>query len=199
LVQEHFALGNYSNQRLEKSPVIKPGFYQLRPKGGGFVRAVSADPFRAPIIQPNYLAHELDQQVAIDGIRTLRPLLAAPQLQSCHQNEELPGASITDDAGCLEFAREAGLTAYHLCGTCRMGPPDDPTAVVDDQLRVRGLQGLRIADASIMPAIPSANTSASISMIAEKASDMILGWLSVPTQHSDRAAVRRSPTLVGAE
>jgi choline dehydrogenase len=198
-IQLDFALGNYSNQRLEKFPVIKLGFYQLRPKSRGFVRAVSADPFRAPIIQPNYLAHELDRQVAIDGIRTLRRLLAAPQLQSCYQTEELPGASVTDDLGCLDFAREAGLTAYHLCGTCRMGPPDDPTAVVDDQLRVRGLQGLRIADASIMPAIPSANTSASVFMIAEKASDMILGRLSAPTQHSDRAAVRRSPTLVGAE
>ena len=179
-IQLDFALGNYSTNPLERFPVIKLGFYQLRPNSIGFVRACSADPFRAPIIQPRYLADERDQRVVIDGVRTLRRLFGAPALQPYSCAEELPGPAVTDEAGCLDFAREAGLTAYHLCGTCQMGPRNDPASVVDDQLRVRGLEGLRIADASIMPAVPSANTSASVFMIAEKASDMILGRQALP-------------------
>jgi choline dehydrogenase len=92
----------------------------------------------------------------------------------------LPGPSVTDDSECLEYAREAGLTAYHVCGTCQMGPQDNPASVVDDQLRVHGLESLRIADASIMPTVPSANTSAAVFMIAEKAADMILGRHPLP-------------------
>jgi choline dehydrogenase len=197
-IQLDLALGNYSNLRLERFPVIKLGFFQLRPKSTGFIRARSADPFMPPMIQPHYLAEAQDQQVVIDGIRTLRRMLGAPQLQPYYAAEELPGASVTDDAGCLEFAREAGLTAYHLCGSCRMGPSTDPASVVDDQLRVHGLEGLRIADASIMPAVPSANTSASVFMIAEKASDMILGRRPLPAQDTDRATVQRPVMLAGA-
>ena len=174
-LQLDLAIGNYSNHLSQRFPVLKLGFYQLRPKSTGFVRISSADPSSSPIIQPHYLVDEQDQQVAIDSIRTLRRLLNAPELQPYYDNEELPGASVTSDAECLEFAKEAGLTAYHLCGTCRMGPRDDRASVVDDQLRVRGLDGLRVADASIMPAVPSANTSAAVFMIAEKAADMILG------------------------
>jgi choline dehydrogenase len=179
-IQLDFALGNYTTRLLEKVPVIKLGFYQLRPKSIGFVRARSADPFRTPIIQPNYLAHEQDQRVVVDGIMTLRRLFSAPQLSSYYAAEELPGPSITSASGCLEFAREAGLTAYHLCGTCRMGARSDPGSVVDDQLRVHGMDGLRVADASIMPTAPSANTSAAVFMIAEKAADMILGRQALP-------------------
>jgi choline dehydrogenase len=196
-IQLDLALGNYSNQRLERFPVIKLGFFQLRPKSTGFIRARSADPFMSPMIQPHYLAEAQDQQVVIDGIRTLRRMLGTPQLQPYYAAEELPGASVADDAGCLEFAREAGLTAYHLCGSCRMGPCTDPASVVDDQLRVHGLEGLRIADASIMPAVPSANTSASVFMIAEKASDMILGRRPLPAQDTDRATVQRPAMLAG--
>jgi choline dehydrogenase len=196
-IQLDLALGNYSNQRLERFPVIKLGFFQLRPKSTGFIRARSANPFVPPIIQPHYLAEAQDRQVICDGIRTLRRMLGAPQLQRWYAGEELPGASITDDAGCLEFAREAGLTAYHLSGSCRMGPHGDPESVVDDQLRVHGLDGLRIVDASIMPAVPSANTSASVFMIAEKASDMILGLRPLPAQATDRLAVERPVMLAG--
>jgi choline dehydrogenase len=179
-IQLDLALGNYSNQLSERFPVLKLGFYQLRPNTTGFIRASSADPFQAPIIQPHYLVDERDQRVAIDGIRTLRRVLGAPALQPYYGAEEFPGPAVTDDSDCLEFAREAGLTAYHLCGSCQMGPYDDPASVVDDQLRVRGLEGLRIADASIMPTVPSANTSAAVFMIAEKASDMILGRQPLP-------------------
>lgn len=174
-IQLDFALGNYTNQLLERFPVIKLGFYPLRPRSTGFVRARSPDPFDDPVIQPNYLVDAYDQSVIIDGIRTLRRLLGAPELATYYDAEELPGSSVVSDADCLDFARQEGLTAYHLCRSALMGPRSDPSSVVDDQLRVHGLEGLRIADASIMPTIPPANTSAAVFMIAEKASDMILG------------------------
>ncbi|HEY1945146.1 MAG TPA: GMC family oxidoreductase N-terminal domain-containing protein [Roseiarcus sp.] len=187
-VQIDLALGNYASNPSERFPVLKVGFYQLRPRSVGYVRARSADPFAAPIIQPNYLQDELDQRVAIDGVAAMRRILAAPALQPYYDGEELPGAFVNDEAGCLDFAREAGLTAYHLCGTCRMGPRSDPASVVDDQLRVHGLDGLRVADASIMPFVPSANTSAAVFMIAEKASDMILGRQPLP-QRKEREVI----------
>jgi choline dehydrogenase len=173
-IQLDLALGNYTNLSGDRFPNIKLGFYQLRPKSTGFVRAVSADPNRSPIVQPNYLAHEEDQRIAIDGSKAVRRLLAAPALAPYYCAEEQPGPSVKDDADYLQFAREEGLTSYHVCGTCRMGPYTDPSSVVDDELRVHGLEGLRIADASIMPSVPSANTSAAVFMIAEKASDLIL-------------------------
>ena len=184
-VQLDLAIGNYSSLSQERFPVLKPGFYQLRPYSTGFVHARSSDPFRAPIIQPNFLVDERDQRVAVDGIRMMRRLLAAPELQPYCCGEELPGPSVTEDSECLEYAREAGLTSYHPCGTSQMGPRDNPTSVVDDQLRVHGLENLRIADASIMPAVPSANTSAAVFMIAEKAADMILGRRPLPAMQSD--------------
>jgi choline dehydrogenase-like flavoprotein len=196
-IQIDLALGNYSTRPSEKFPVLKVGFYHLRPRSIGFVHARSADPFHAPIIQPNYLEHEQDQRVVIDGIKTLRRVLSAPELQPYYETEELPGASVTDDADCLEYARQAGLTAYHLCGSCQMGPRDNPAAVVDDQLRVHGLDGLRIADASIMPTVPSANTSAAVFMIAEKASDMIMGRQAPSATETDRSSpIQSRPKLV---
>jgi choline dehydrogenase len=194
-VQLDFALGNYSNLRLEKFPVIKLGFYQLRPRSTGFVRAATPDAFGGPIIQPNYLASESDQHAVVEATRVVRRLLASAELAPYYPSEELPGPDTTDDKAVLDFAREAGLTAYHLCGTCRMGPPEDPTSVVDDQLRVHGLDGLRVADASIMPAVPSANTSAAVFMIAEKASDMILGRPALPPAELHRAGSRPERVL----
>lgn len=194
-IQLDLALGNYSNEMMERFPVIKLGFYQLRPKSIGFVEASSPDPFHAPVIQPHYLAADEDQRVARDSIGTLRRLFGASELQPHLDTEELPGPSVVSDADCLEFARREGLTAYHLCGTCRMGPRDDTAAVVDDRLRVHGLEGLRIADASIMPTVPSANTSAAVFMIAEKAADMVLGRTppAMDPYHSADAAAQRVP------
>ncbi len=189
-IQLDLAIGNYTNPLLERFPVIKLGFYQLRPKSTGFVHARSADPFRAPVIQPCYLLDDQDQQVAIDGTRAVRRLLATPELRPYYDAEELPGASAVDDAAYLDYARNAGLTAYHLCGSCRMGPRSDPTAVVDDELRVYGLAGLRIADASIMPSVLSANISAAVFMIAEKAADLILGRPCVSAPKADPVAGR---------
>jgi choline dehydrogenase len=197
-IQLDLALGNYSNEMLERFPVLKLGFYQLRPKSIGFVETCSPNPFQAPVIQPHYLAAEEDQRVAIDSIRTLRRLFGGPELQPHFDIEVLPGPSVNSDADCLEFARQEGLTAYHLCGTCQMGRRNDPAAVVDDSLRVHGLEGLRIADASIMPTVPSANTSAAVFMIGEKAADMVLGRAPLPASDPYCAADEpswRAPTV----
>ncbi len=185
-IQLDVALGNYADHR-GRFPVIKLGYYQLRPKSIGYVRAVSADPFQAPLIQPNYLADDRDRQVVVDGMKLAQQLLRAPALRRFNCTEVFPGPGIADDADRLQFAREVGLTSYHLCGSCRMGPSDRAGSVVDDQLRVHGLQGLRVVDSSIMPAVPSANTSAAVFMIAEKATDMILGRQSLPAL-AERAA-----------
>jgi choline dehydrogenase len=178
-IQLDFAIGNYCDSTLERVPVIKLGFYQLRPRSRGYVRAKSSNPFVSPEIQPNYIAHPDDRRVVVDAVRTLRRLFEAPPLGAYCIKEELPGAEVQSDASILDFARAEGLTAYHLCGTCRMGPATSADSVVDDELRVHGLEGLRIADASIMPNVPSANTSAAVFMIAEKAADMILGGSTV--------------------
>ena len=195
-IQLDLALGNYSTGLAQRMPVLKLGFYQLRPWSRGFVRAASADPFRHPIIQPGYLSDARDRQVAVDGIRMLRTLLDAPELRPYYDGEELPGPTVTTTEECLQFAREAGLTAYHLSGTCRMGQAENPAAVVDDQFRVHGLDALRVADASITPRVPSANTSAAVFMIAEKAADMILGRPPLPAAEIVPAAMRRSADRV---
>lgn len=158
---------------LDDHPGMTGGIWQHRPESKGYVRARSADPFVDPIIQPNYLAHPTDQQVLIDGMKKLRTLLHTPEVERYVDFEALPGSKVRSDDELLHYARMYGSTGYHLMGTCRMGPSSDPTAVVDDQLRVYGLEGLRVVDASIMPNMPSANTYSSTMMVAEKASDMI--------------------------
>ena len=109
------------------------------------------------------------------GIKLARRMLSAPQLAEFYDREELPGAAAQTDDELMAWARQQGSTVFHLIGACRMGPASDATAVVDEQLRVLGVQGLRVADSSIMPSMPSANTNAATMMIAEKAADMILG------------------------
>ena len=103
-----------------------------------------------------------------------------PELAPFYDREELPGADARTDDELMHWARQQGSTVFHLIGACRMGPASDPTAVVDDRLRVQGVEGLRVADSSIMPSMPSANTNASTLMIAEKAADMILGHTPPP-------------------
>ncbi|MBK5104722.1 MAG: hypothetical protein JJE42_10785, partial [Burkholderiales bacterium] len=109
------------------------------------------------------------------GIHLARRLLQTPELAHFVDSETLPGSATKSDAELLDFARQYGVSSYHPNGTAHMGPVGDPTAVVDDQLRVHGLQGLRIADSSVMPSIPSANICAATMMIGEKAADMIRG------------------------
>jgi choline dehydrogenase len=151
------------------------GVWQHRPESTGHVRARSADPFEKPAIQPNYLAEEIDRRVLLAGMKLTLKLLRAPALMPYFERMHLPAPGVESDDELLAYAREYGGAGYHFCGTCRMGPAAEPLAVVDEQLRVRGLEGLRVADASIMPTMPSANTNASTLMIGEKASDMIRG------------------------
>ncbi|MBN9561976.1 MAG: GMC family oxidoreductase N-terminal domain-containing protein [Alphaproteobacteria bacterium] len=161
--------------RLDDFPGMTAGVWPHRPESVGYVRARSADPFDDPAIQPNYLADPMDQRVLLGGMKLARRLLQAPELDTYFDGEHLPGPRVESDDELLDFARRYGSTSYHLIGTARMGPASDPTAVVDDQLRVHGLHGLRVVDASIMPNMVSANTYAATMMIAEKGADMIRG------------------------
>ena len=160
---------------LDDFPGMTIASWQQRPDSTGYVRAKTADPFAAPIIQPNYLAAESDRRVLLAGMKIARKLISSQPLQKFYEREEFPGSEKQSDDELLTAAKQRGTTTFHLMGTCRMGPENDPTSVVDDQLRVRGMQGLRVVDASIMPTMPSANLNASVLMIAEKAADMIRG------------------------
>ena len=166
--------------QLDTEPGMTVAVWQQRPESLGYVRARSAHFADKPAIQPNYLAHEIDRKVVLDGIKLARTFLHTPELAKFSAGEVLPGPDVRSDDALMAFARGIGTTAFHVMGTCRMGPAADPTAVVDDELRVRGLEGLRVVDASVMPAMPSANTNASTLMIAEKASDMIRGKPPLP-------------------
>jgi choline dehydrogenase len=127
-----------------------------------------------PTIQPNYLSTRTDQAAMVAVVRMARKILRAPAFAAHYIEEVFPGDDVASDDDILTFARERGGTAYHHTGTARMGPGNDTGAVVDSRLRLRGLRGLRIADASIMPAPISGPTNAACIMIGEKASDMIL-------------------------
>jgi choline dehydrogenase len=145
---------------------------QLRPESRGSLRIRSADPAAAPEIRINYLSTETDRAANVEGLKILRRILQAPALGSHVDDEIHPGAKVSTDEELLNYCRQRGSTIYHPTSTCRMG--SDPLAVVDQRLRVRGMEGLRVVDASIMPDLVSGNTNAAIIMIAEKASDMIL-------------------------
>lgn len=160
---------------LDSQPGMTIAVWQQRPESTGYVRARSADPFEKPIIQPNYLASDIDQRVITGGIKLGRRLFQTEPLAPYFESELSPGDDVQSDADILNYARGRGTTAFHPMGTCRMGPATDPGAVVDHELKVHGIEGLRIADASIMPTMPSANTNAASLMIGEKASDMIRG------------------------
>jgi choline dehydrogenase len=146
---------------------------QLRPESRGEIRLKSPEPSAHPGIWPNYLATETDQRAMIDGLKMCRALAERPSMRRYIVSEYLPGDGVQGDAALLEYAREYGGTIYHPSGTAKMG--SDAMAVVDDQLRVRGVQGLRVADASVMPTVVSGNTNAACIMIGEKASDLIRG------------------------
>jgi choline dehydrogenase len=138
------------------------------------VKIKSADPFDKPAIDANYLGEEIDRQVLLAGLKLARRLLRTEPMQPYFDVEVYPGDKVTTDDELLGTARDRGTTVFHMMGTCRMSPATDRLAVVDDRLRVHGLEGLRVVDASIMPTMPSANTNAATLMIAEKASGYIL-------------------------
>jgi choline dehydrogenase len=144
----------------------------LRPESRGFVRIKSADPHQAPAIHPNYLATQRDRDTIVAGVKALRAIFQAPAMAR-HIAEELePGRHCDNDGALLDFIRRRGSTTYHPASTCRMGR--DEKAVVDERSRLRGFAGLRVIDASIMPAVVSGNTNAATIMIGEKGADMIL-------------------------
>ncbi|SOY55572.1 choline oxidase (putative soluble) /choline dehydrogenase, a flavoprotein [Cupriavidus taiwanensis] len=145
----------------------------LRPTSRGSVHAGSADFRQAPVIAPNYLSTDADRKVAADSIRLTRRIVASPALAPYRPEEWLPGLAFQSDEELAEAAGNIGTTIFHPVGTCKMGRADDPMAVVDHRLRVLGVQGLRVVDASVMPLITSGNTNSPTIMIAERASDMI--------------------------
>jgi choline dehydrogenase len=146
---------------------------QLRPQSRGTITLRSADPFDPPAIQPNYLASDVDLQVFVEGIRLCRRLAQTKAFDRFRGKELYPGPSIQSNQAIAEYLRKGLETLYHPVGTCKMG--GDAMGVVDDRLRVRGVEGLRVVDASIMPTITSGNTNAPTIMIAEKAADLIRG------------------------
>ncbi|WP_315726069.1 MULTISPECIES: GMC family oxidoreductase [unclassified Bradyrhizobium] len=160
---------------LHRFPAITVSACNLRPSSRGTVRIRSARIDEAPSIAPNYLATADDRQVAADAIRVTRRLMKQSALSAYKPEEYLPGPAVgDDDAALAKAAGDIGTTIFHPVGTAKMGTADDPMAVVDERLRFRGLDGLRIADASIMPTITSGNTNTPTAMIAEKAAGMIL-------------------------
>ncbi len=161
--------------QLESEPGMTVASWQQRPDSKGYVHIRSSDPFEPPIIQPNYLAEESDRRVLLAGMKLARRLLASDPLLPYYDREDFPGPNVQSDDELLQSAKERGTTTFHPSGTSRMGPKTDALAVVDDQLRVHGLQGLRVVDASIMPTMLSANLNAATLALADKASDMIRG------------------------
>ncbi|NVN85569.1 MAG: GMC family oxidoreductase N-terminal domain-containing protein [Rhodopseudomonas sp.] len=161
--------------QLEDEPGMTVASWQQRPESRGYVRCRSADPFAPPLIQTNYLAEELDRRVVVAGMRLARRLLSSAPLAHYHEREDFPGPDVQTDDEFLAAATQRATTTFHPGCTCRMGPANSSWAVVDDQLRVHGLQNLRVVDASIMPRMISANLNAATMMIADKASDLIRG------------------------
>ena len=146
---------------------------QLRPESRGEILLRGPDAATYPAIHANYLSTELDRRTLVEGLKLGRRIAARPAMQHWIESENLPGAAVQDDEGLLEHARRYGGSIFHPSGTCKMGR--DRMAVVDEQLRVHGLQGLRVADASIMPTVVSGNTNAACIMIGEKAADLVRG------------------------
>jgi choline dehydrogenase-like flavoprotein len=145
--------------------------YTLRPKSRGTVSLRSADPAAPPVIDPNYLAEPYDLKTSAEGVKISREILNQQAFAKYISKEHFPGAAVRSQAEFESYARQFGRTSYHPVGTCRMGV--DEMAVVDPELRVRGIDGLRVCDSSIMPRLVSSNTNAPSIMIGEKASDLI--------------------------
>lgn len=158
---------------LDDYPGMTCGFWAHRPKSRGYVHAVSKNILDEPIVEANYLSNEEDQQVLIKAVHLARKLFKSKVMSTYYDDEVLPGKHVLTDDEILDFIRTYGVSSYHLNGTAKMGPDNDKFAVVDPQLRVRGVHGLCVADSSVMPMIPSANICATTIMIGEKAADLI--------------------------
>jgi choline dehydrogenase len=173
-VQCLFSPGSFAPgpvRRLDDKPGMTVGMWQMRPLSRGYVEARSPSPAEQPAINPRYLAEDTDRRAVIGGLKMVRRLFAAPAMKQYVVAETLPGADVQTDDELLDYARQYGSTVFHATCSCKMGR--DQLAVVDDQLRVHGMQGLRVIDASVMPAVTSTNTNAPTIMIAEKGAAMI--------------------------
>jgi choline dehydrogenase len=158
---------------LHPFPAFTASVANLRPTSRGSVRIKSADPLAVPAIRPNYLSTDVDRRIAADSLRLTRRIAAQPSLAKYQPDEFLPGPKFQSDEELARAAGDIGTTIFHPVGTCKMGPDSDSAAVVDARLRVRGIEALRVVDASIMPTITSGNTNSPTLMIAERGSDMI--------------------------
>ena len=147
--------------------------WQCHPKSRGNVRIKSIDPFEQPHIYPNYFGEQADRKVIVEGVKILRKIYSQPSYRDLWDTEVIPGEDVQTDEQIWDYVRHNGGTVFHCVGTCRMG--SDAGAVVDPDLRVRGVENLRVIDASVMPQITSANTNAPTLMIAEKGAASILG------------------------
>jgi choline dehydrogenase len=156
---------------LHSWPGLACGIAVVRPQCIGYCRIRNADPRAHPAILHNFLQTPEAQRVAVDAVRLTRRIMGGSALAPFEPEEHMPGASVESDEDILAYARQTVITVFHQSGTCKMG--QDPMAVVDERLSVRGLAGLRVVDASIMPNVVSGNTNAPTMMIAEKASAMI--------------------------
>ena len=195
-IQVLFTPASYKAGRhyeVDDAPGMSVGARQQRPESRGHVRIDGPDPMRNPRIQPNYLADPRDQQTIVAALKIARSLLQTRALAPYFEAETLPGPAVSSDAEWLDFARRSGNTAYHMVGSCSMGPAGDPLAVVDAQLRVHGIEALRVVDASVIPRVPSANTLAATLMVAEKAADHIRGVEMLPPVLLGRALPVKQP------
>ena len=168
-VQISFAPGSFKDGQigqLEAEPGLTGGPWQMRPLSRGYVEAQSGDPRQQPKINPRYLTEENDRRAIVGGLKFVREMFHAPALQPYVGEERLPGKQIQTDEELLDYAKRNGNTVYHASCTCMMG--QHAMSVVDDQLRVHGIEGLRVIDASVMPSVTSTNTNAPTIMIAEK-------------------------------
>ena len=168
----HASYANAADRRLDREPGMTVGVTQLRPESRGTIHIRSPDPAVPPAIRPNFLTVRSDQASLIEGMRIARQVIEQPAMDPFRSHELNPGPTVQNDDEWLDFARRNGQTIYHPVGTCSMGA--GPDAVVDAGLRVHGLAGLRIVDASVMPTEVSGNTQAAVIMIAEKGADLIL-------------------------
>lgn len=166
------AVRNLQKRELFDFPAMTISCYQLRPESLGSIHIRSANPHVPPAIKFNFLADRIDQQCMADGFKIARRIGEQSALDPYRGEEVVPGAGVQTEAEILDFIRQNSQTAYHPIGTCRMGPAG-PSTVVDEKLRVHGIEGLRIADASIFPTMPSGNTNAPSIMVGERAADLI--------------------------
>ena len=180
-LQLYFSPLSYSTAPQDKRPLMSPdpypavrlGFNPTKPTSEGWISLKSSDPFESPKFVGNYLSTEEDKKVMISGMHLMRKFLKTKAMRDIVEEELSPGSDFNDDKSFMDFARSEGGTVFHQCGTCRMGK-DISSSVVDESLKVHGIDGLRVADASIFPRITTGNTNAPSIMVGEKAADIIL-------------------------